>query len=82
MKFQQKKTKRQHFRLEPRQQSGLETLAQQYETTISALIREAVDRLLASELVGKRVSYRKCGSSSNPSSLEGPALAKGDFVAK
>jgi len=30
MKFQQKKTKRQLFRLEPRQQSGLETLAQQY----------------------------------------------------
>jgi hypothetical protein len=50
IRFPQKKTKRQQFRLEARQEAGLEKLAKRHDSTISALIRYAIDELLEREL--------------------------------
>ena len=49
MRIPQKKSARRQFRLEPRQQAGLETLAAAHQTTVSVLIRAAIDLLLEQE---------------------------------
>jgi hypothetical protein len=45
MRIPQQKSTRHWVRLGARQKTGLEALARQHQTTISVLIREAIDRL-------------------------------------
>ena len=49
MVIPQKKTARQHIRLEPRPEVALQALAKRYDSTVAALIRAAVDQLIAQE---------------------------------
>jgi predicted transcriptional regulator len=49
MMIQQKKGARQGVRLEPRQKVALEALPKRYDSTVSALIRAAVDQFIAQE---------------------------------
>jgi predicted DNA-binding protein len=46
MRIPQKKTARQYILLEPQQKAQLQALAQRHTTTVAALIRYAVERLL------------------------------------
>jgi predicted DNA-binding protein len=49
LRIPQRKTTRQDIRLEPRQHARLQAMAEQHQTTMSALIRLAIDRLLEEE---------------------------------
>lgn len=49
MRFEQKKTKREQFRLEPWEDEALRALAQKHHTTLTAVIRRAIHLLLEHE---------------------------------
>jgi predicted transcriptional regulator len=62
MVIPQKKTARQHIRLEPRQEVALQALAKRYDSTVSAVIRAAIDQFLSSSRRRNERIFQSAGS--------------------